>query len=96
MKTGSFWLLSVSVFIIGFINMGMQNNFSIYMTEEMGHTDNFSTNIFSLVMGIQILARLSSAPSTTRRASSSAPSTAPFCSLSPPGPRSRPAPTPSP
>ena len=58
MKTGSFWPLSVSVFIIGFINMGMQNNFSIYMTEEMGHTDNFSTNIFSLVMGIQILGKL--------------------------------------
>ena len=58
MKTGSFWLLSISVFIIGFINMGMQNNFSIYMTEEMGHTDNFSTNIFSLVMGIQILGKI--------------------------------------
>lgn len=58
LKTSSFWLLAVSMFIIGFINMGMQNNFSIYMTEEMGHGQNFATNIFSLVMGIQILGKI--------------------------------------
>ena len=58
LKTGSFWLLAASMFIIGFINMGMQNNFSIYMQAELGHSEGFSTNVFTLVMGIQIVGKV--------------------------------------
>lgn len=58
LKTGSFWLLAASMFIIGFINMGMQNNFSIYMQDELGHSEGFSTNVFTLVMGIQIVGKV--------------------------------------
>ena len=58
LKTGSFWLLALSMFIIGFINMGMQNNFSIYMQDELGHSESFSTNIFTLVMGIQVVGKV--------------------------------------
>ena len=57
-RTGTFWLLAASMFIIGFINMGMQNNFSIYMQDELGHSEGFSTNVFTLVMGIQIVGKV--------------------------------------
>ncbi len=58
LKTGSFWLLAVTMFIIGFINMGMQNNFSIYMTGEIGQSADFAANVFTVVMGIQIFGKI--------------------------------------
>lgn len=57
-RTGTFWLLAFTVFVVGFINMGMQNNFSIYMQDELGHSEGFSTNVFTLVMGIQIVGKV--------------------------------------
>jgi MFS family permease len=57
-KTGSFWLLAISVFIIGFINMGLQNNISIYLTSARGHTENVAANIFSLYLFIQIFGKV--------------------------------------
>ncbi len=58
LKTPSFWLMAISMFIIGFINMGIQNNFHFYMNKELGQTEELATNLFSLVMGIQIIGKI--------------------------------------
>ena len=57
-KTGSFWLLAISVFIIGFTNMGLQNNISIYLTSIKGHTESVAANIFSLYLFVQIFGKI--------------------------------------
>lgn len=58
LKTGSFRLLCISFFIIGFIGLGMQNNVSIYLTRNMGHTAGFAANLFSFIMGVEILGKI--------------------------------------
>lgn len=57
-KTSSFWLLAASFFIIGFANMGLQNNISIYLTTEAKHTEAVAANIFSLVLFVQIFGKI--------------------------------------
>ena len=57
-KTGSFWLLAISVFIIGFTNMGVQNNISIYLTSAIGHPESTVANIFSLYLFLQIFGKI--------------------------------------
>ncbi|HIS43824.1 MAG TPA: MFS transporter [Candidatus Scatomorpha merdigallinarum] len=57
-KTGSFWLLSIAAFLIGFINMGIQRNFAICLQQEHGHSAAFAANVFSAVMAIQIVGKL--------------------------------------
>ena len=57
-KTGSFWLLAVSAFTISFINIGIQNNISIYFTKVLGKDMGFAANIFSLVMLVQIFGKI--------------------------------------
>jgi len=49
LKTGSFWLLGISVFIIAFINVGLQNHISIYVTKR-GIDAAMAANIFSLYL----------------------------------------------
>jgi len=57
-KTASFWLLAISVFIIGFTNMGIQNNISIYLTSVKGHTESVAANIFSLYLLVQVFGKI--------------------------------------
>jgi len=49
-KTPSFWLLAISVFLMTFINTGMHNNVSIYLTSEVGYEEGMATNIFTLIL----------------------------------------------
>ena len=57
-KTSSFWLTAISLFLLGGINMGIQNNFTVYFTSELGHTAEFAANIFTINMGVQIVGKL--------------------------------------
>jgi MFS family permease len=57
-KTPSFWLMAASFFIIGFVNLGLQNNISIYLTKAQGHSAEFAANIFSIVMFVQIFGKI--------------------------------------
>ena len=56
-KTGSFWLLGISVFIIAFINVGLQNHISIYLTKK-GINADMAANIFSLYLLLLILGKI--------------------------------------
>jgi len=55
-KTGSFWLLAISGFIIGFANVGVMNNISTYLTI-MGYTTVFATVVFSINLFVQIFGK---------------------------------------
>lgn len=57
-KTASFWLLALSFFIIGFANMGLQNNLSIYLTRIKGYTEIVAANIFSIALFVQIFGKV--------------------------------------
>ena len=57
-KTASFWLLAFTVFVIGFTNMGTQRNFAICLQNEHGHSEDFASMVYSLVMLVQILGKL--------------------------------------
>ena len=57
-RTGSFWLLAFTVFVVGFTNMGIQRNFAICLQNEHGHSEDFSSMVYSLVMLVQILGKL--------------------------------------
>ncbi|MFB0920979.1 MAG: MFS transporter [Oscillospiraceae bacterium] len=58
LKTGSFRLLGLSFFIIGFIGLGMQNNVSIYLTRNLGHSAGFAANLFTFIMGVEIFGKI--------------------------------------
>lgn len=58
LKTGSFWLLAFTVFVVGFTNMGIQRNFAICLQNEHGHSEDFASMVYSLVMLVQILGKL--------------------------------------
>jgi len=55
-KTSSFWLLAISGFIIGFANVGVQNNLSTYLTG-MGYTTTVATMAFSIGLFVQIFGK---------------------------------------
>lgn len=55
-KTGSFWLLAVSGFIIGFSNLGVQNNISVYL-EGAGFNANVAATAFQIGLLVQIFAK---------------------------------------
>ena len=57
-KTGSFRLLGLSFFLIGFIGLGMQNNVSIYLTRNLGHSASFAANLFTFIMGVEIFGKI--------------------------------------
>jgi MFS family permease len=57
-KTSSFWLLAVSVFIISFINVGMQNNLAIDLTATKGYDQIFAANVFSIYLLVQIFGKV--------------------------------------
>lgn len=55
-KTSSFWLLAVSGFIIGFSNLGVQNNISVYL-EGAGFNANVAATAFQIGLFVQIFAK---------------------------------------
>ena len=57
-RTGTFWLLAFTVFVVGFTNMGIQRNFAICLQNEHGHSEDFASMVYSLVMLVQILGKL--------------------------------------
>ena len=48
-RTGTFWLLAFTVFVVGFTNMGIQRNFAICLQNEHGHSEDFASMVYSLV-----------------------------------------------
>lgn len=58
LRTGSFWMLAISFFIIGFSNMGLQSNINIALTRTKGMTVDAAANIFSIVMFVQIFGKV--------------------------------------
>ena len=57
-KTGSFWLLAISVFLVTFVNIGLQNNISICLTATKGLTQSDAANIISIMFVVGILGKL--------------------------------------
>ena len=57
-RTGSFWLLAFTVFVIGFPNVRIQRNFAICLQNEHGHSEDFATMVYSAVMLIQIFGKI--------------------------------------
>jgi MFS family permease len=55
-KTGSFWLLAISGFLIGFSNLGVQNNISLYL-EGAGFNANVAATAFQIGLIVQIFAK---------------------------------------
>ena len=55
-KTGSFWLLAISGFLIGFSNLGVQNNISLYL-EGAGFNANVAATAFQIGLFVQIFAK---------------------------------------
>lgn len=55
-KTGSFWMLAISGFIIGFSNLGVQNNISLYL-EGSGFNANVAATAFQIGLIVQIFAK---------------------------------------
>lgn len=55
-KTGSFWLLAISGFLIGFSNLGVQNNISVYL-EGAGFHANIAATAFQIGLIVQIFAK---------------------------------------
>ncbi|MCL1865142.1 MAG: MFS transporter [Spirochaetes bacterium] len=57
-KTGSFWLLAISVFLVIFVNMGLQNNISLYLTKVKGYTESSAANLFSGILAVSIFGKI--------------------------------------
>ncbi len=55
-KTGAFWLLAISGFLIGFSNLGVQNNISLYL-EGAGFNANVAATAFQIGLFVQIFAK---------------------------------------
>lgn len=58
LKTSAFWILAIASFSIGFCNLGMQNNLTICLESELGHSASFAANVFTIVMGVQIVGKI--------------------------------------
>jgi len=56
-KTGSFWFLAIAVFIISFINVGLQNHFPAHLGK-MGIAEADVTNIFSLYLILLVFGKI--------------------------------------
>ena len=46
------------MFVVGFTNMGIQRNFAICLQNEHGHSEDFASMVYSLLMLVQILGKL--------------------------------------
>jgi len=57
-KTGSFWLLALGVFLVTFVNIGLQNNISICLTQTKGLSGSEAANIITIMFVIGIFAKL--------------------------------------
>ena len=57
-KTGAFWLLALSCFLVIFINMGLQNNISLYLTTVKGYEAGDAAKIFSAILAVSIFGKI--------------------------------------
>jgi len=57
-KTGSFWLLAISIFLVSFINIGLQNNISLYLTTAKNYTLADTANIITVMFVVSIFGKV--------------------------------------
>jgi len=57
-KTPVFWMLALVFFLIGFCNLGMQNNITLALIYQHGFTAAQAANVFSVNMFIQIFGKI--------------------------------------
>ena len=57
-KTLSFALMGLALFLTGFTDMGVQNNVTICLVSEHGHSQETAANVFSVIMFSQIFGKI--------------------------------------
>ena len=57
-KTSAFWMLGITFFLISAINMGLQNNVSIYLTMQKGQTRELAADVASILLLSQVVGKI--------------------------------------
>jgi MFS family permease len=57
-KTGAFWMLALTIFLINVVNVGVQQHLIPYLTD-IGHSSTFAANIMALYLGMTVVGKLS-------------------------------------
>ena len=57
-KTGTFWMLALTIFFINVVNVGVQQHLIPYLTD-IGHSSTFAANIMALYLGMTVVGKLS-------------------------------------
>lgn len=58
LKTSAFWMLGITFFLISAINMGLQNNISIYLTMQKGQTRELAADVASILLLSQVVGKI--------------------------------------
>lgn len=58
LKTSAFWMLGITFFLISAINMGLQNNVSIYLTMQKGQTRELAADVASILLLSQVVGKI--------------------------------------
>ena len=58
LKTSAFWMLGITIFLISAINMGLQNNVSIYLTMQKGQTRELAADVASILLLSQVVGKI--------------------------------------
>lgn len=58
LKTSAFWMLGITFFLISAINMGLQNNVSIYLTMQKGQTRELAADVASILLFSQVVGKI--------------------------------------
>ena len=58
LKTSAFWMLGITFFLISAINMGLQNNVSIYLTMQKGQTRELAADDASILLLSQVVGKI--------------------------------------
>ena len=58
LKTSAFWMLGITFFLISAINMGLQNNVSIYLTMQKGQTRELAVDVASILLLSQVVGKI--------------------------------------
>jgi len=57
-KTGSFWMLAISIFLVSFINVGLQNNISLYLVSAKNYALADTANIITVMFVVGIFGKI--------------------------------------
>lgn len=58
LKTSAFWMLGITFFLISAINMGLQNNVSIYLTMQKCQTRELAADVASILLLSQVVGKI--------------------------------------